>query len=432
MKKTVLALLLALFIIVVLGCQQENDMVNKISHAEENSTESNELVKNSGAIQNLPERQYKAKGVFIKKRDGTFVAVLENGEVVKAQNTTKSNIYTGCTSDSLVVKIGEKNEHMAIISYPFTIGYQIPVQSSPDNAPKVYAKFMLDNLIYNGTSAAISEYKLNNVKVLKKLNQGRIDVAMNFDVKPCRNSTVFGNSSDNGFVENLTYNFVIYGTEDIWVTMGDSNFIEEIQKNQQKEIANLELSSNQEFIYTSKEFSYYTEKCFLPQKEEDKKMGGLAEYDTSIWSVNNITGERKKITEAKRNTDFSFSDYVNDKLYVKSQCWIPYSESFIGDYYFINENSQEFIKIFDSSYILSTVEEVSYVLLGNTIYKIDLSKASVTVLCDLPEPIQGEDHPMQVCNVINGIMKVVYYNDLPVCYEINFNKGSFRKLSAQF
>jgi hypothetical protein len=376
--------------------------------------------------------EYRSKAVFFQKPDGALLAVLENGQAVKVENPDNIPLYSGCRTDDLLVQADGIDGDVARASYPYALGRQVPVMSDYGGAPQSFAKYLLENLVCNGTPAAVDEYQLNSVKVKNRFNNGRIDATVNFDARPCRNSYAYGPPSSDGWVHNISRDFTIYGANNMWL-LGNEEAVYKVdgKEPQLKKTTSPSAGDRQQLLYASEFYSYYSEKTYLLQTGLDRKNGVPLEYETSIWSVNHKTGLKNKIHDGKRNLDYQFADYVDNKLFLVSSSWKPYSEGGRDEMACIDEGTQQYGKLLDSAWILSTVEKTAYVCQADKVYGVDLENAKVYAIGSLPEPV-GEQNPLKVCHTKNGVMKILYVSEPPVCYEFNLKSGEYEKLPYLF
>ena len=400
-------------------------------------TPANNPAKNPVAPEKIEPYRYQSRAVYIKEPEGRILVVLENGKVIEADEGEASPaIVTGCEA-YVDVHVDEFGRERVAPKYPLSYSVKplrIPVISDAENAPGTFALNLLDNLLYNGTEEAIAEYRLNQTTVLARQNAGRIDFAMNFDVKPCRNSFLFwrGLSDADGFVKDLNCTLSIFGANNLWLTLDTPYLYTDISYMSRHMSSEYFIQQkDQSFLYASKDFTYYSQRNYLPQKAEDKQNGASVEYLTAIWSLNHQTGERKALWREARNTDFAFADDYNNNIYFTSFYWLPYSESFAGPILCIQEETQKCVKVLEPGRWLSAVEDTAYVVLlsfTDTLCSIDLDTGEQREICKLPQRIT-EGNPLVLRNIIHGKMNIAYigFDNSPWLYEIDLVNGNIEQ-----
>ena len=376
------------------------------------------------------------RAVYIRTGADELLAVLANGEVIALQNGEGSAaIYSGCTTDQLQVKVQASGEKTAVAGYPFTMGNALPVYSDYAEAPEAFAKVLLDNLIANGQPDAITSYKLHRVELVEAGGEGKQTIHMEFDVQPFRYSYLWGSPGDDGLVRQCSATFSIYGADNLWFGM-DPIYMNEVALNELAGIEPIKAvsseillpSEHQTVLFVSDAFTYYEEKTLLPYNEIDLTQEGIQEYETVLWCIANADGEKRSLRAAARNTDYSFADYWDGNLYLKTQSWLPFSESHNGPIIHVNERAQSAKVVWreNGDRWLAAVQSTAYFLSSegqsDGLYALELVTGGVSKISDLPE-VAAESNYLSVLHIIDGKMRIMYRGEQLNSYDIDLRSG---------
>ena len=174
----------------------------------------------------------------------------------------------------------------------------------------------------------------------------------------------------------------------------------------------------------------------MPQSAEDEDNGVPREYDTALWSWDRNNGQRRQLMAKALNHDFSFQDYKADKIYLNAYFWEPYSESFPGGLYVIDETSGQARQLQDLSLTVAMTDEAIYTLQTHfeqdywaaDLYAVEQSTAKMRHICAIPDQSLGED--MRRFTVSGQTMRMYHYDfdNKREIFEINLLTGAYQQI----
>ncbi|MBQ2676771.1 MAG: hypothetical protein IJF54_05175 [Clostridia bacterium] len=248
------------------------------------------------------------KGVLFITEDGSAYTVMEDGKVLDASAIKNAGIASG---SAVEVTLSSQSGLDSVVTSVRTVINQTMggVRTEKSKAPETFAEFWLDRFLFNGTNAAVSEYKINDVSIIDDKTEGRIDVKVNFDVKPCEGVVIYGEADDKGYVKALERSFSIYGTQGFWTSY--ESFYNIMAKNIGPSANTASdffaAGESQRVLYADKNYVYYIEK--------KETTSGVTE---SIVAFKVEDKSTSKLLTLPENTNGVYGALTSGKLYINS------------------------------------------------------------------------------------------------------------------
>lgn len=371
--------------------------------------------------------QYSSPVIYFVTDEGVK-AVDSEGRVILVDNPDNIPIQSTDSADRLEIQVGSDGVAKAVLDYPYSVQYMaMPVKADREEAAQVYAQWLLECQLANGSSDAIWDYQLKEVAVVNEQG-GRIDFLMTYDLTVARNATAYnGYSPFSGKYGQGTHLIeqkravTIYGTDGLWTT-GDPVYFGDRQRPWTATYADFVPTEDQTVLFATTQAVYYTEKVYLPDNPE-------GEYETTVWAMERAGGKRQRLSEPLRNHELRFIDLANGQLYLNAYYWVPNSESFLGSIYRIDEAKQQWMNLLDQpAMVLGVTAEAIFVvrdtLEERTIYAIEQQTGAIREVGPMPE----EDDYYGVVNIKDGKLTVMYNEGVKRMYEVDLTTGHSRKI----
>lgn len=396
-------ILLCVLILSLSGCAQK--LTGPQIQNKENQP-ADEVQKPSDAIK--PE-QYNTKLIFIKESGGNWLVVDDKGFIHEVSPQDMIDLKPGMVCENAQVTVNPSGEYLVTFDYPYSLRHVYKVIASREDAPNAYAGLILDNLIYNGnTDYAISEYELKDVKVTKACSSGCMDVSMSFDAKPLKEAFLWGIPNQDGFIRDREFNFTLYGAEDTWLAMGNIyEYLEQGGKLPSRPETKYTPTGIQSIIYEDDKWSYYSDGIMLPSTKE-LQAENLTEYIGTINRINRESGTVEQLYEGERNYSYELLAEYDNKLYLVSKTWIPFSEGHPGYFGVMGLETGEYKKLIYGMVSRGTVKEgKGYIFADDKVMEVDLKTGEAGNICILPVSPDYWNGSVHVNSIIDGKMYIV-------------------------
>lgn len=403
-------LLLVIIFFSLIGCSQETNISGKQDPVTSpaNAIEE-EPIEEAPIVEEIKTEECDTRLIFIKNTGENWLVVDERGLVHKVDSLTVDSVVkpgTICENGKVLVN---NSEYQVKHDFPYAIGDIRKISASKNEAPAAYATFLLNNFIYNGNqSYAISEYKLKTVEV-KETYDGRIDASMTFDVKPLKGAYWWGLTEESGAIEDRQIEFTIYGAEDTWLSIEHiSKYFEVDGKLPSPPQSKYTPAENQNVLFEDEEWSYYGDRLLLPQTKELQE-ANIVEYIGTINRIHRQSGIIEQLYEGEKNHSYELFTAYDNKLYLLSDTWIPFSEGFPSYFGVLDLETNEYKKLQEGTVIRGTVkEDKGYLFAYDKLIEVDLATANLRTICHLP----------QLPNYSNGSAIVNYIIDDKMSFSI--------------
>ncbi|ADY56581.1 hypothetical protein Sgly_2292 [Syntrophobotulus glycolicus DSM 8271] len=324
--------------------------------------------------------------VFVKKTGEVWLAVDERGIIHQVDSSeVDPSTQAGCSARGKVT-IEPSGEILLNVDPGHEMSYVQLVTASYDDAPDTYAKLILDNFLYSSNpDYAVSEYAFKNVEVKKAYHSGRIDAAMTFDVKPSQGAYWWGQVESDGFIRNRRINFTIYGAEGTWLS---KDVIMQYFSPSLAPIAVPETqyrpTENQNVIYEDHLYSYYGDKIFQPPRSKEIQEEKIKEYLGTINRINRQSGKTEILYQGDRNYSYRLFCKYNEKLYLLSDTWEPFSEGHPGDFGVLDLETKKYRTLVEGGVIRAAIDkEKGYLFANDKLIRVNLETTKIDPICSL-------------------------------------------------
>lgn len=419
-------LLLLILFFSLIGCSQEINILD----------EQDPVIKPANMAEKAPTteviepEEYNTKLIFIKNTGENWLVVDERGLVHKVESSTVDSVVevgTICENGKVIVN---NSEYKVKHDYPYSISDVRKVAASKNDAPYAYATFVLNNFVYNGNqSYAISEYKLKDVEV-KKTYDGRIDALMTFDVKPLKGAYWWGLTKDNGVIKDRQIEFTIYGAEGTWLSIEHiSRYFEVNGKLPSPPQSKYPPAENQNVLFEDEEWSYYGDRLILPQTKELQE-ANIVEYIGTINRIHRQSGVIEQLYEGEKNYSYKLFAAYDNKLYILSNTWVPFSEGFPSYFGVLDLETNAYRKLQEGMVIRGTVkEEKGYLFADDKLIEVDLGTENLRTITHLPQFPNYSYGSIQVNYIIKGKMSFSIIDiDIKQEYIVDLETGNFEHI----
>ena len=367
----------------------------------------------------------------------TIQAVDTEGRLIKVDNPQHILLPEGSRGENVEIQVNADNQASLSLDYPYSFASIHPLRAASEDAPEAFARQALEEMMGN----SIWDYTLKDVAVVNQ-TPNRIDFLMTYDLVLSRNATEFsayspftGTYGQGTVLTDQKRAISILGNGQQWMSY-DPVYFGDRQRLAVPEYEDFTPNERETVLFATPSAVYYQEKTYLPQSVADENNGAPKEYETIIWSWDRSSGQRRPLMAAARNHDFSFQDYAADKIYLNAYFWEPYSESFPGGLYVIDEASGEARQLQDLSLTVAMTDEAIYTLRTNfdqdnwaaDLYAIEQSTANMRHICAIPDQSLGEE--MRLFTVNGQTMRMYHYDFLNKreTFEINLLTGEYRQV----
>jgi len=413
MRKS-LFLLILILIFSLIGCSQETNV--PVNTQEERVTSS---------------EHYETNLVFIKKTGETWLVVDERGNIHQVDNSeVDPSTQAGCSTRGKVT-IEPSGEKSLDIDPGCGMSYVQQVTASYEEAPNTYAKLILDNFLYSSNpDYAVSEYDLKDVQVKKAYHSGRIDAVMTFDVKPSEGAYWWGQAESDGIIRNRQINFTIYGAEGTWLS---TDLITQYFSPDGTPIAPPKTkytpTENQNMIYEDEQWSYYGNKIFQEPRNKEIQEANIKEYLGTINRVNRQSGETEILYQGDRNYSYKLLCKYDNKLYILSDTWEPFSEGRPGYFGVLDLETQKYRKLVEGAVIRAAIDgKIGYLFANDKLIRVNLETTKIDTICSLNfYPSYSYDY-IQVNRIMDGNMYFSIFGLTLKQYVIDLNSGNIKEI----
>ncbi len=367
----------------------------------------------------------------------TIQAVDTEGRLIEVDNPQQIKLPEGSRGENVEIQVHADGQATLTLDYPYSFASIHPLRAASEDAPEAFARQALEEMLGN----SIWDYTLKEVAVVNQMPH-RIDFLMTYDLVVSRNATEFGAYSpfsgtygQGTLLTDQKRAISILGNGQQWMSY-DPVYFGDRQRLAVPEYADFTPTEQQTVLFATPQAVYYQEKTYLPQSAEDEDNGVPREYDTALWSWDRNNGQRRQLMAKALNHDFSFQDYKADKIYLNAYFWEPYSESFPGGLYVIDETSGQARQLQDLSLTVAMTDEAIYTLQTHfeqdywaaDLYAVEQSTAKMRHICAIPDQSLGED--MRRFTVSGQTMRMYHYDfdNKREIFEINLLTGAYQQI----
>ena len=276
-----------------------------------------------------------------------------------------------------------------------------------------------------------------------KETEGRIDFLMTYDLELARNAAEFsayspydGHYGQGTMLTGQKHAVSLLGNGEQWLSY-EPFFLGDRQQLAVPKYADFVPEDDQTALFATEQAIYYQEKTYLPQSEAAAADQALVEYDTVLWAQERSTGQRYALSEGLRNYDFSFEDHAEGKIYLKAHFWEPYSESFPGGIFVIEEASRQVRQLQEDAVVVAMTKDAIYTMQSRyeadrwaiELYAIDQSTAELRRLCSIPE--LNESGAVRLFHVNGQTMWLEQYDmdNHKEVFAIDLVSGDYQKMA---
>ena len=381
---------------------------------------------------------YTSKVLYFIEGD-TIQAVDLDGRLITVENPQDIQLPEGSRAEEAVeIQVHADGTASMVLDYPYSFTYQHPIRASREEAPEAYARAKLDEMM----GSTIWAYTITDIAVVKE-TEGRIDFLMTYDLELARNAAEFsayspydGHYGQGTMLTGQKHAVSLLGNGEQWLSY-EPFFLGDRQQLAVPKYADFVPEDDQTALFATEQAIYYQEKTYLPQSEAAAADQALAEYDTVLWAQERSTGQRYALSEGLRNYDFSFEDHAEGKIYLKAHFWEPYSESFPGGIFVIEEASRQVRQLQEDAVVVAMTKDAIYTMQSRyeadrwaiELYAIDQSTAELRRLCSIPE--LNESGAVRLFHVNGQTMWLEQYDmdNHKEVFAIDLVSGDYQKMA---
>lgn len=371
-----------------------------------------------------------------------LIGVTQLGNLVYVDNPDGIEISNGMISLAMNVTVDEEGIRHGSLAIPYSESSDTFVYSSMKNAPSAFAQARLKKLMNIPSVSGIADYRINTVTEKNvyggENGTGIITFEVNFDVIPSRNSEIYGIPESDGWCKNLTYEFTIWGTANMWYLYGNDPIATDAFDYDDGDDGMSITYETQ--LYIDDRYSYRygcfetIEESILtdvpmrtegPDDEEGLDMDDEAaavtfdKWYTDLYAFDIAANAIRVFEEDKQNFQYNYEDCVNGILYLTTKTWTSTANGIDSYFCCIDTKDMTFKKIVDNAIVLGKTEDTYYVLairMGDTsgkarsLFAIDMATSDILWESELPFPATQSN--MLVCHgIYDGYAHFIYAQD---------------------
>ncbi len=310
-----------------------------------------------------------------------------------AYETTKIG-YTGIHKGMIVkeCKIVLINDILDSVSYGEdreSLEIYLSFESDGTTVELNSANEILKNYLkHSDVDTSILEYNVTNTEVIEQTGEHIKKVRMTFNVEPDIFSYIWGQPDEEGWINDLSYIYTLYGANNKWSIIHELNpYINENGLINTKTTL-YEPTEIQRVLYENETYTYYQEYQYEEETdgvEEDNDGNIMLEHNTTIRRVNRENGEEARMYSGDQNYDFYPVLIQGKDLYVETHFWEPYGEGSNGYFGILDLDRKYMTEIVSGPvYYGTNIGDIVYLFTNDMVLALDATTNKVEELVELP------------------------------------------------
>jgi len=374
--------------------------------------------------------------VFILQEDDIWRVVDRLGKIYRI-STSHVGLVQGVVNNGAIVATDSDEKVNVSLGKEYTSFENSNIlNASVDDVAKEFSEKLLLQQIESDEKSKISSYTLNSAEVIEKTGKGILTIKMNFDVKPEKNASLWGDTDVNGFVTNIDYTYTLYGYDGTWIlpikkplyldyylkyiASGNTNDAAATVSNTDKDNAgnlNTFLASENQTVLSRLDETYlYMEKVTLSQNDE---------YEMKLYTYNSGNENVVGVTDGLTNGNYEVITSFGNKVYLYVIETSPSAEDIISGVAVVDMGNDTYRNLYVGRIEKGdTLKDKSYIFTNENLIEINLITNSLRIVAVLPKHLDFDNNSVKVIDVTGGLMNVeISYDEESVTYSIDLVTG---------